>query len=334
MTTPAQPDKRSILDSIPNRDSRFMAGDFPYPMRLIYVMKEYESSLDEMEIADVRPSRDRQERAFGLRPTLKLFLAVLTMLLVFSFPLNRYAVVNRILISEWVFIFAPCLVYLGLFRVQPSRGLKILPISAKTATAIVFASLSGLLLTGEIVVLQNQIVRIPPEYLEMLREQFSIPGSVSFPRAAFAFAVSPAICEELLFRGLLLQSLIRKVSTPWAIILTGILFGLFHLDPYRLLGTTILGIIMSYVMIRAMSLLAPIFYHLVNNMIVLLVMNTARFQEIPWLMEEAHVPPVVLAVTACVFFVSLKMIRPGSAERAIWAEQGSDCTRNISADDP
>jgi membrane protease YdiL (CAAX protease family) len=297
-------------------------------------MKEYESSLDEMEIAGVRQSRSRTARAFGLRSTLKLFLTILILILVSSFHLSRYTVVNRILISEWLFIFTPCLVYFGLFRVRPSRDLKFLRISAKTATGIVFASISGILLTGELVVLQNEFVRIPPEYLEMLREQFSIPDSVSFPLAAFAFAVSPAICEELLFRGIILQSLVRKVATPWAIILTGLLFGLFHLDPYRLLGTTVLGIIMGAIMIRAMSLLAPIFYHLVNNMIVLLVMNTGRFREIPWLMEEAHIPPVLLVLTACVFIVSLKMIRPRSAERGIQSESGSGCMRNISADDP
>ena len=49
-----------------------------------------------------------------------------------------------------------------------------------------------------------------------------------------AIALLPAICEEILFRGLLLRSSMRVMSTVSAVALNGLLFGAFHLSIYRL----------------------------------------------------------------------------------------------------
>jgi len=80
-------------------------------------------------------------------------------------------------------------------------------------------------------------------------------------------AVSPAICEEYLHRGLILQTFVRSgIKKKWLIVLAnGILFGLFHLDPPRFLSTAVLGMILAYLMLESQNFVLPVLYHLLNN---------------------------------------------------------------------
>jgi len=83
-------------------------------------------------------------------------------------------------------------------------------------------------------------------------------------------AIMPAICEEALFRGTL-QSAFRDVkSTAVKVCIVGFLFGLFHLDPYRLIPTMLLGMGLTYMMIKTGNILYPMFFHLFNNFISIL----------------------------------------------------------------
>lgn len=89
-------------------------------------------------------------------------------------------------------------------------------------------------------------------------------SSVSFPVRFFILAVMPAVCEEALHRGFILYSF--KNTSKWtAIISMGLIFGLFHLDYYRFLGTAILGLVFTYVMVETRNILLPMLLHFVNN---------------------------------------------------------------------
>jgi membrane protease YdiL (CAAX protease family) len=80
-------------------------------------------------------------------------------------------------------------------------------------------------------------------------------------------AVTPAICEEILFRGLVQGNLEMKLSKPAAIILTGTIFGFYHLDPLTLVPLCILGIYLSYLASATGSILVPITAHFANNFV-------------------------------------------------------------------
>jgi membrane protease YdiL (CAAX protease family) len=78
-------------------------------------------------------------------------------------------------------------------------------------------------------------------------------------------AVMPAICEEALCRGLIQHSF-GGIRVKWLVILlTGLLFGILHLDFYRLLPTMILGTALAYIMAETGNLLLPMLFHFVNN---------------------------------------------------------------------
>ena len=79
-------------------------------------------------------------------------------------------------------------------------------------------------------------------------------------------AVSPAICEEVLFRGVFVNSL-RPLKNKWAILLiSGIIFGLFHGSLAKFLPTTLGGIALGFIFLETGNLFYSCLYHFINNM--------------------------------------------------------------------
>lgn len=79
-------------------------------------------------------------------------------------------------------------------------------------------------------------------------------------------ALMPAICEELFFRGFILTSFKNnKKSYKGAIIASGILFGMMHMDFIRIIPTSILGITFAYAVCKTNSIGVSMFMHFLNN---------------------------------------------------------------------
>jgi uncharacterized protein len=102
-------------------------------------------------------------------------------------------------------------------------------------------------------------------------------------RAVFlAFAVSAVLAaplvEELLFRGLLLRSLLARLGTPLAVFVQAAMFGVVHLSPTLGLGNvslvlalTAVGAVLGAVAIWTRRLAAPIIAHALLNGVALTI---------------------------------------------------------------
>lgn len=85
-------------------------------------------------------------------------------------------------------------------------------------------------------------------------------------------AVLPAVCEELLFRGMIQRGL-ERIGAGWSIFLSGILFGLFHFDFQRLAAQTLIGFLSAYVVYRTGSIFNGMILHFSNNGLLTLFAN-------------------------------------------------------------
>ncbi|HBG00141.1 MAG TPA: hypothetical protein DDW87_01010 [Firmicutes bacterium] len=94
-----------------------------------------------------------------------------------------------------------------------------------------------------------------------LSEFFS---GMPMPLTVLMVAGLPSVGEEFLHRGLI-QYTFRGKPRWMTIVSMGVIFGLFHLDPYRFVGTAILGAVLTYIMVETKNLLLPIFMHFANN---------------------------------------------------------------------
>lgn len=79
--------------------------------------------------------------------------------------------------------------------------------------------------------------------------------------------VCPPICEEAIMRGAILSNF-RGVKKDWVIVLViGIMFGILHMDPIRLINTSLMGACLAYLMVKRNNIILPAMYHFFNNFI-------------------------------------------------------------------
>lgn len=89
----------------------------------------------------------------------------------------------------------------------------------------------------------------------------------AWAKAAFfvAGAIAAPIGEEVFFRGFVYNSLKARVRIPAAIVLSGFLFALIHMNPLAGLIIFPMGMLLAYVYERTRSLWVTICMHAVNN---------------------------------------------------------------------
>ena len=82
----------------------------------------------------------------------------------------------------------------------------------------------------------------------------------------FSLAILAPLLEEVLFRGAIQGVLMRYFGRPWpAIIVSALVFGVFHLNPIQVVYATLLGIVLGWIYYRTGSLLSVIVGHVLNN---------------------------------------------------------------------
>lgn len=102
-------------------------------------------------------------------------------------------------------------------------------------------------------------------------------------------ALTPAICEEVLFRGFLLSGLRQKLSTPILAIIVGLIFGLFHMRIEQIPVHSLVGALLALVCLRTGSILPGMIVHFANNAIAVAAgthEGLAKFFGIPTTAEE------------------------------------------------
>ncbi len=80
-------------------------------------------------------------------------------------------------------------------------------------------------------------------------------------------AITPAICEELFFRGFVQKSFEFKLKPFWAIFLTALFFGIYHFNPYGLLPLIVIGMYLGFSVYLTDSIIVSIALHFLNNFI-------------------------------------------------------------------
>ncbi len=93
-----------------------------------------------------------------------------------------------------------------------------------------------------------------------------------FLSVAFVLAFTPAVCEELFFRGYIQQNYTRSMSAGGAVFLTGFVFAFFHLSAANLLPLALLGWYIGYIYSETGNIAVSFFIHLTNNLAALLLL--------------------------------------------------------------
>lgn len=120
-----------------------------------------------------------------------------------------------------------------------------------------------LLLQPFLMLLATVVERIAGSPMEALLQDLAVtPGWI----AVMGLAVMPALIEELVFRGFLLNHY-RRLPIWSAAILNGTIFGMFHMNLYQFSYAMVLGVFFSVVTRRCGSVIPAMVMHLLNNLI-------------------------------------------------------------------
>jgi hypothetical protein len=102
------------------------------------------------------------------------------------------------------------------------------------------------------------------EETERVLVQANGPGEFLFVILVVAFV--PAVSEELLFRGLVQRNL--EAAGGWkGPVITGIIFGLYHFNPFTLLPLVALGVYFGFIVYRSGNITLSMSAHFFNNFV-------------------------------------------------------------------
>ena len=117
------------------------------------------------------------------------------------------------------------------------------------------------------IAIQNAITSfIPvPESIKDIFYKFMLQSKN--PYGFITIAIAAPILEEWLFRGIILDGLLKRYSAKKAILLSSFLFGILHLNPWQFVGAFILGIFIGYIYFHTKNLGYCILIHFSNNFV-------------------------------------------------------------------
>lgn len=113
-------------------------------------------------------------------------------------------------------------------------------------------------------------------------------------------ALTPAICEEMMFRGYVFTSFEHKLSYRKAIIVSGLIFGAYHMNLTQFFATGFLGIVICYVAYKSGSIIPGMIMHFMNNALSCVTMYYPKTVEkiAPILMKEGLYLSDILIILA------------------------------------
>lgn len=85
-------------------------------------------------------------------------------------------------------------------------------------------------------------------------------------------ALTPAICEEMLFRGFLFSAFRGRYKIVVSVLLTAVIFGVYHMSIVRFFTTALLGAALAVIVYYSDSIFPAMMMHAINNGIAVLQM--------------------------------------------------------------
>jgi sodium transport system permease protein len=223
-----------------------------------------------------------------------------------SAPLQAWRPSFGVLVTDWIGLFGLVALYArGTGR--PLRDvLRVRPVPARALLGAVLIGASAWLVVGLLV---EWLAPAPRELEETLRRFVAPPdGSRGLVTSLGLIALTPAVCEEALFRGPILRGFAARLPRSSAAVLTGLLFGLFHGDLWRLAPTAALGVALSLVALEADSIVPAMLTHFTNNACLVVLVYASRGSD-PVEKASRPVQAALFAGAVAVSLVGARLLR-------------------------
>lgn len=135
-------------------------------------------------------------------------------------------------------------------------------LTIENARIIPFIIIGTMALLFGIVSPIGSLIPMPESIKKMFLEFAGQNGIFAF----ILMVIAAPVLEELIFRGIVLDGLLKKYTPLNSILISGLLFGLVHLNPWQFVTGFIIGIFSGWVYYKTRSLLPSIIIHATANL--------------------------------------------------------------------
>lgn len=125
------------------------------------------------------------------------------------------------------------------------------------------------------IVIEPLLDIFPDSYMELLNNAIGQGGW-----AVATAVIAAPIMEEMLFRGIVLESVRSRFGSCRAILISAAAFGLVHIIPQQMINAFLVGIVLGFIYVRTESLISVIILHAVNNALAYLQTTVFGQQEL------------------------------------------------------
>ncbi len=188
-----------------------------------------------------------------------LFVTTVLLIVVIGVPLQFWNVYAGLAVTEYVLILGPALAFVAWKRLPIAEALRLRPVSLALVMLSMFVGIGGNGLLVAMLELLKPLIGEAPSFGALVPKNF---GDLLL--VLFAGAIGAGVCEETLFRGVI-QGVLSRKGRWWGILVTAVLFGAFHLNPWQFVAGLVLGIAFGFMVERAGSLVPAMVAHASAN---------------------------------------------------------------------
>ncbi|HHS51038.1 MAG TPA: CPBP family intramembrane metalloprotease [candidate division Zixibacteria bacterium] len=244
----------------------------------------------------------------GAIDSIILFAIAVALLIWIGAPLQQKDIVLGLSVTEIALVALPALLFAKRMKLNIRKTFRFNKIELIPTLAIIPMAIAGFFLMTQLQVLTYKIIPFPTEYLDLFEGMLTQIAALGTFGGLLVLAALPGICEELLFRGYILDGLSRKWGAGAGVVVSGVLFGAFHLDPFRLIPTSILGILFGAIVLRRNSIYYGMLAHFINNACALLLMIYGGAFAERFFSEESFAPAWMIMTAGVVLVASLVVV--------------------------
>ena len=194
-------------------------------------------------------------------------LAYLVMLPVFFFVMNNLQKIGlgqSVIISQWGLFFLGSILFLKYFKIDLKSSLSLNNPGSRNLivsfmlTPVCFIAVVYFQLFLKYLGLSGY-EQETVDVMAQLTNEYTFIGTICI------ISLTPAVCEEIFFRGLILSGLKKEFSVKSCALIQAIMFGVAHYSVFRFAGTAIMGALLTIVLLRTRSILCTALMHFTFN---------------------------------------------------------------------
>ncbi|MBU1105151.1 MAG: CPBP family intramembrane metalloprotease, partial [Candidatus Riflebacteria bacterium] len=229
---------------------------------------------------------------------------------------SRWSLVTGLALIQVFIILSPPLLYLLFYRYRLVATLDLQWQKIRLANLVMLPvlTLCVLVFVLKYSLVQNMLFPMPVEMDKLFLGFFDVAPVWWVFVVLSLFA---GFCEEILFRGVI-QNGLRTRLGPWgALIITALMFGFFHLTPYKMVTTALLGLWLGTIYQITGSLWMSMYTHAFVNALAGVVLYTgykAGGEEVARVAAQPDIPLSIVFGAMLVFAVLFAKFRKLNAE--------------------